>query len=88
MTGSWKKSQGPPKGPLPPLSVPEAPSHAWLSLHLLLPQRETGLLPYLLLCILTPSLHLSLMGRAHPLSPRCSSVPLPLKASAPSSAIL
>lgn len=25
MTGSRRKSQGPPKGPLPPLSVPEAP---------------------------------------------------------------
>lgn len=88
MTGSRRKSQGPPKGPLPPLSVPEAPSCAWLSLHLLLPQRETGLRPYLLLCILTLPLHLSLMGRAHPLSSRCSSVPPPLKTPAPPSPTL
>ena len=55
-----EEEPGTPQGPTATPSVPEAPSCAWLSLHLLR-QRETNLLPYLLLCILTPPLHPSLV---------------------------
>ena len=56
-----EEEPGTPQGPTATPSVPEAPSRAWLSLHLFLRQRETSLLPYLLLCILTPPLHPSLV---------------------------